>query len=46
MHLLVIPCQHIPSLKEAQPADSALLGHLLLVAAKVAKDAGLQDWRN
>ena len=44
-HLLVIPRQHIPSLKEAQPADSALLGHLLLVAAKVAKDAGLQDWR-
>jgi histidine triad (HIT) family protein len=45
VHLLVIPRQHIPSLKEAQPADSALLGHLLLVAAKVAKDAGLQDWR-
>ena len=45
VHLLVIPRQHIPSLKEAQPTDSALLGHLLLVAAKVAQDAGLQDWR-
>ena len=30
VHLLVIPRQHIPSLKEAQPTDSALLGHLLL----------------
>ena len=45
VHVLVIPRQHIPSLKEAQDTDSALLGHLLLVAAKVAEKADLQDWR-
>ena len=34
-----------PQPQRRQPSDSALLGHLLLVAAKVAKEAGLQDWR-
>ena len=30
VHVLVIPRKHIPSLKEAQPEQEALLGHLLL----------------
>jgi len=41
VHLLVIPKQLIPRLSEAAPADQALLGHLLLTAAAVAKKLGL-----
>lgn len=40
-HVLVIPRLVIPSLAEAQPEDEAILGHLLLVARKVAADLGL-----
>ena len=45
VHVLVIPREHIPSLKEAQPEQEALLGHLLLVAAQIARQEGLEDWR-
>jgi histidine triad (HIT) family protein len=43
VHILVIPKQPIPMLSQAQPEDESLLGHLLLVAAKVAQDAGLEQ---
>ena len=42
-HFLVIPRQEIPSLADATDADRDLLGHLLLVAATVAKQQGLTD---
>ena len=45
VHVLVIPREPIPSLREASDQHAALLGHLLLVAAKVAKQEGLDDWR-
>ena len=45
VHVLVIPRNPIESLREAEPADEALLGHLLVVAAKVAKQEGLEAWR-
>ncbi|MDG2329503.1 MAG: histidine triad nucleotide-binding protein [Synechococcus sp. cluster2_bin.44] len=44
-HVLVIPRQPIESLRSAGDGDQALLGHLLLVAARVAKQEGLDDWR-
>ena len=40
-HLLIIPRQHISSLNELDEADAALVGHLHVVAAKLAKEAGL-----
>lgn len=40
MHLLVIPRKPMPRLCDAVPADQALLGHLLLVANKVAAAQG------
>lgn len=40
VHLLVIPRKPIPKLSDATPEDQLLLGHLLLVANKVAADAG------
>lgn len=40
LHLLVIPRKPMPRLCDAAPEDQALLGHLLMVANKVAADAG------
>lgn len=42
-HVLVIPRKPIPRINEAQPEDQALLGHLLLKAAEVARSFGLGD---
>ncbi len=39
-HALVIPRAHVASLNEAGGSDEALLGHLLVVAARVAREAG------
>ena len=39
-HELVIPTKHIASLAEAKEDSSALLGKLMVVAAKLARDAG------
>lgn len=43
VHVLVIPRQGIARLVDAEPADQALLGHLLLAAGKVAEQLGVQD---
>jgi histidine triad (HIT) family protein len=40
-HILLIPKKHLKSLAEAGSADHALLGHLLLKAAEVAREQGL-----
>ncbi|MEC7946648.1 MAG: histidine triad nucleotide-binding protein [Myxococcota bacterium] len=40
-HILVIPRKPLTSLDDADATDAALLGHLMLVAAKVARDLGL-----
>jgi histidine triad (HIT) family protein len=42
-HALVIPRAHVASLNEASEADESLLGHLLLVAARVAQAEGHAD---
>ncbi|HAF12741.1 MAG TPA: histidine triad nucleotide-binding protein [Blastocatellia bacterium] len=42
-HLLVIPLEHIESLDEASQKEEELLGHLLRVAARVAKGEGLGE---
>ncbi len=39
-HALVIPRKHVASLNEATEDDRDLLGHLLLVAARVARSEG------
>jgi histidine triad (HIT) family protein len=43
IHFLVVPKKEIARLAQAQPEDEALLGHLLLTAAQVAKKQGLED---
>ncbi|MGD9662501.1 MAG: histidine triad nucleotide-binding protein [Porticoccaceae bacterium] len=42
-HLLLIPKKPIPKLINAESGDEALLGHLMLTAAKVAESAGIGD---
>ena len=42
VHLLVIPRQHLPSLKEAKADDELLLGHLHQVASQLARERGLE----
>ena len=44
-HILVIPRRPIPKLADADDGDGPLLGHLLLVARKLARDLGHEDFR-
>ena len=41
VHVLIVPREHIASLAEAGKDHPALLGHLLWVAAEIARDKGL-----
>ena len=41
VHLLVVPRRHLVSLNEATPQDEALLGHLHLIAARLAGERGI-----
>ena len=43
VHLLVIPKKPLVSLADAQQNDQALLGHLLLIAADMARKQGIED---
>lgn len=43
LHLLIVPRQPIVRLAEARDEDQLLLGHLLGVAAKVAKQLDVAD---
>lgn len=43
VHVLVVPRQHIARISDASPADEAMLGHLLFVAAEIARQEGISD---
>lgn len=43
VHILVIPKKPIPKLSDAEPADHALMGHLLLTVKRVADQVGLTN---
>ncbi len=40
-HVLIIPRKEIPSLSEAEDEDQEVLGHLLLVTSRLARELGL-----
>jgi len=42
-HVLLVPRKLIPKLSDAAAADQSLLGHLLLVAPKLAAQLGVGD---
>ncbi len=42
-HVIVIPRKEIPSIAEVADEDAALVGHLLVVVRKLAKELQLDD---
>ncbi len=42
-HILIVPRRHIPSLNEITAEDAVLVGHLHLVAAKLARERGIAE---
>lgn len=43
LHVLVIPKKPIVNVATAEPEDQALLGHLMLVCAQIARDEGVAE---
>src|SRR5438552_14187417 len=43
VHILVIPKRHIPSLAEAGDGDGAVLGKIMLLAPRLARENGSPD---
>lgn len=43
VHVLIVPKEHIASAKEINEQNSAVVAHIFEVAAKIAKDEGLED---
>ena len=43
IHILIVPNKHIPSINEVAPEDEALIGHLHLVAQKLALEEGIAE---
>ncbi|MCI0749557.1 MAG: histidine triad nucleotide-binding protein [Nevskiales bacterium] len=43
VHLLLVPRKPIPKLSDCAPEDQTLLGHLLLLAPKLASQQGCGD---
>jgi histidine triad (HIT) family protein len=42
-HILIVPNKLIPTVADVKVQDEALLGHMITVAAKIARDEGLED---
>ena len=42
-HILIIPKKQIEKISDAEEADQDLLGHLFLVAGKVARQLGVEN---
>lgn len=42
-HILIVPRKPIPSLTDVEAEDAALIGHLFVVARKVAEQEGLTN---
>tara|TARA_B100000700_G_C14817234_1_gene748132 strand:- start:499 stop:840 length:342 start_codon:yes stop_codon:yes gene_type:complete len=45
VHILIIPRKKLVSLREVNEQDKELLGHLLYVSSKIAKQQNLENWR-
>ena len=41
VHVLIIPRKHFTSLNDLEEKDKGLLGHMLLVAARIAREHGV-----
>ncbi len=45
IHLLIIPKKHIPSLNEVRLEDKVLMGDLILLAQKIAREKRLKGYK-
>jgi len=45
VHGIVIPKRHVPTLDDFASGDDALLGRIMLVASRIAKEHGLAGYR-
>ncbi|MCP4143258.1 MAG: histidine triad nucleotide-binding protein [Chloroflexi bacterium] len=43
IHILIVPKKHIPSINEVTEEDETLLGHLHIVAKKLAEKEGIAE---
>ena len=43
VHVLIVPKEHIASADDVNEANSAVIAHIFEVAAKIAKEKGLDD---
>ncbi len=43
VHILIVPVKEIESIREANPEDEAVLGHMLYVARVVAEQEGVAE---
>ena len=42
-HVLIIPRKHVASMDDTSDEDKAMLGHLMLTAASIARDHGFAE---
>jgi len=45
IHILILPKQHIESIKSLEEGDKELMGELFLVAKKVANDKNMEGYK-
>ncbi|MDI6591706.1 MAG: HIT domain-containing protein [Patescibacteria group bacterium] len=45
IHFLIIPKKHIPSVDHLKTEDKALIGELILVAQKIAREKNLKGYK-
>jgi histidine triad (HIT) family protein len=43
IHLIIIPRKHVPSLDQMKEGDAALLGRMVDIASKLAKNEGVAE---
>jgi len=45
VHMLILPKHHISSVSEIEEIDAPLMGHMIMVAKKIADEAGLKGYK-
>jgi histidine triad (HIT) family protein len=43
IHILIVPNKPIPTANDVTAADEALIGHMVVVAAQIARDEGIAE---
>jgi histidine triad (HIT) family protein len=43
VHFMMIPKKHIPSLADAKPEDASVLGRMMVLSGRLAKEQGSPD---